>query len=620
MSYLGPLRLHFAGTFQAAPSTLNNDPRNYDDATFAQGNVEPGWNPFGDADFRLVGCTVRAAFGADGRPVDANDPVLGCLVADSDRQVAAKLVDLDPEQQFVSQIWGLEVRICDPAGATLVRGRFEPAAFTDLWVRAAGSSSPSDDFPLGAMYQSVLSSLEWGDVGGSAFLSGLRDSVGDGPLSIKFNVDGYDMTPTSADFTRGRIAGTIGPGSAAEPRHLVLGRQLMARGTPGTPLFSPAGGINFCVARVDRDAGKVYLDLGNALPTSTAGGPMRDLGTLSLTGGPGPSGGGAAHGATVQLGEVRYREDGWYERTAGVVELPEGRRLDRQELGLLAAGPLTLLLAGADGEARPAVTEPPGGVHVRADGFVLRLDPGAAADVRLFASRFGERAPGVRIDLALDASQLQGAPGQVGEPAGAVRFPTQLTAGPDGSVALTVEASDPGTPRGQIDGQVYGVRPLPEEATRPGADYPVNPSDFVSVRVWSGFDADEPPTWHGSIQPVLKQYANLYPVMSRFLDMSDYRSVCDHLRLLRMAFELDPDDPNSMPVTRDMSARKRQAILRWLTEVGPDGKPLLGVAPSEPALAAAPSRRQGVEPTLPPLPRGGKVAAAARRQALRGQT
>src|SRR3712207_8496379 len=34
MSYLNPLRLHFAGQFQASISTVNNDPVHYDNARF----------------------------------------------------------------------------------------------------------------------------------------------------------------------------------------------------------------------------------------------------------------------------------------------------------------------------------------------------------------------------------------------------------------------------------------------------------------------------------------------------------------------------------------------------------------------------------------------------------
>ena len=34
MSYLNPIRLHFSGQFQADPSTVNNDVRHFDNATF----------------------------------------------------------------------------------------------------------------------------------------------------------------------------------------------------------------------------------------------------------------------------------------------------------------------------------------------------------------------------------------------------------------------------------------------------------------------------------------------------------------------------------------------------------------------------------------------------------
>ena len=122
MSYLGALRLHFAGQFQSNVSTVNNDPAHFDNAIFKstyqamEGNhMRPpnGWfNPQGDAAFRLLGCTVGSAWLPSG-PVPASDPVLGYIVADSDGQVPGKMVDLDPEQQLVSEIWGLQVRIAD---------------------------------------------------------------------------------------------------------------------------------------------------------------------------------------------------------------------------------------------------------------------------------------------------------------------------------------------------------------------------------------------------------------------------------------------------------------------------------------------------------------------------
>src|ERR1700733_9043176 len=91
VSYLNPLRLHFAGTFEAAVSTVNNDPVHYDNARFDPSYDLPAtdtalngsFNPRGSGNWRLHECTVTAAFLADGSPVADADPVLHYLVADS---------------------------------------------------------------------------------------------------------------------------------------------------------------------------------------------------------------------------------------------------------------------------------------------------------------------------------------------------------------------------------------------------------------------------------------------------------------------------------------------------------------------------------------------------------
>ena len=102
MSYLNQLRLHFAGKFQAAPSTVNNDPTHYDNVNFKPEFQQEPWNPRGDADWRLIGCRVKAAWHADGTAAGSDNLILTCLVADSDRQVAAKLMCLDSQQQLAS--------------------------------------------------------------------------------------------------------------------------------------------------------------------------------------------------------------------------------------------------------------------------------------------------------------------------------------------------------------------------------------------------------------------------------------------------------------------------------------------------------------------------------------
>lgn len=617
MAYLNPVRLHFAGQFQAAVSTVNNDPTHFNNATFkpeyqqrqTPEDLRGWWNPRGDADWRLVGCAVTSAWHRDGKAAGAHDPVMSCLVADSDRAAPAKLVDLDSQQQLVSEIWGLEMRICDRSGATLLRGTYGAAAFADIWDR---SESGGGDIGAGAMYQSVLSDLEWGDVEGSPFLAELRGAAADGMLSVKFNVDSYNLNFRSPDFTLGRVVGTIGPAAAGEPHHFVAGRQLMATAGTGGNFFTPAGKINFCPALVDQQVGKVHLDLGNALPMAQSGGPPADLGALSLV---------CFAPQQLALAEIPYREEGWYERTAGVVTLPDDRALTAAEVETISTNPLALVLAGPDGARAPAIAEPPGGLHVRADRFVFRLDPGQTASVRLFATRYGQPYPGAAIRATFDPGQLQGGgPGpDVATPADAIDFPATFVAGDDGVATLRIEATDPGNPRAYIDGQVYGVRPALEETLDPGVGYPFNQWDFVSLLVWDGFQADDPPTWTGSLQPIFEQYANLYPVMDRFLNLSDYESVCAHRELLLLAFDLDPANSNAMPVTRDLSTAKRQAILHWLKHPGADGNPLLGEAAPRPP-APAEVREEAVVASVAPDRahlQGGKAAAAGRRIALR---
>jgi hypothetical protein len=641
MSYLNALRLHFAGRFQANVSTVNNDAGHFENATFkpeyqqmsgvnflAQAN---GWfNPEGDAAWRLLGCTVTSAFAPDGA-VPASDPVLACIVADSDTQPPAKLCDLDPEQQLVSEIWGLQVRIADGKGNTLLRGDFDPAAFIDIWDRATVSSGGDAD--AGASYQSVLRNLQWGDVSGSPFLLALQAAAADGLLSIKFNVDSFNLDYTSPKFMTGRITGTIGPTSAAEPAHLVLGRQFMAVQAPGGNFFVPAGGINFCVARVDQTAGLVYLDLGNALQTG-ADGTMVNIGDVQLgvydpiLTPPNPA------GSIIPIGTVTaatYTAVDWYANTAGVVVMT----VDPLLMPRVQSSPLTL--SSTQGNA---ITESNTGMFVRADRFVYRASPSDSVTMQVYATCYGAPvAQGTVISFSADNSQLQ--PGNmvnpldvppVGTPLAAIGYadppapPIVFTANTDanGQASLTLTMQNPGTPRWfnqgadfGIDGQVYGVRPSFQNTTDNGV---INPWNFVSILLWSEYQTQTPiPTWYADLQPIFQQYANLYPVMNRFLNLADYNDVVANRRLLQLAFGLDPANPNSMPVTRDLSAAKRQAILTWLAQptppLGTPPAPAPKVAPK--AVAAAPqvANESESEPAVPakPTPPRGKASAIARR-------
>ena len=81
------------------------------------------------------------------------------------------------------------------------------------------------------------------------------------------------------------------------------------------------------------------------------------------------------------------------------------------------------------------------------------------------------------------------------------------------------------------------------------------------------------PTWLDDVFPIFKQYANLYPVMTQnFVDLGNYYEVVGRRKTIKMSLELPMSNPNHMPVTRDLSASKRQVIVEWLSKE----KPLIG--------------------------------------------
>jgi hypothetical protein len=143
------------------------------------------------------------------------------------------------------------------------------------------------------------------------------------------------------------------------------------------------------------------------------------------------------------------------------------------------------------------------------------------------------------------------------------------------------------------------------------------------VLVFSPFQAPAKPAWFPDIQPILQQYGNLYPIMSKHLvDLGNYDSVVEHLKILELAFSLPVEDPNHMPVTRDLSDSKRYMILAWMRTPGADGLPLKGTAPRAAAVAAAPMATvPQVAVHLEPLQTAGKTAVLleyeARRKAAR---
>jgi Ferritin-like len=566
MSYLGLPRLVFAGQFQADPSTVNNDPEHFDTDRFRSDyqlvsgpNMNPPngwWNPDGSGAWRFFGCTVQRVYYGDGCWSDnpADDPIVGSAVSSNDAGVEAKLVDLDPEQQMVSMIFGLLI-IAGGGGSPGFRGDFRPAAFANIWPRYP--QGQPDSF-FGAFYQSVLESVTWDRPEGSRFLKELSAAAqATGKLSIKFNVDGYQDDRSRASFTFGRVVGSIGVHGPGEPSQFVAARLL----NPG-PGSTPALPLNTAYAAVQGDV--VTVDLGNSLPTTAVGGPFAALGTVALALlAPDPA------ASPHYIGELPYTNPGWYASTAGIVSM----RIPKGLMGPIAGTPLALLQPNAQTfpPYSPLLVEAPDGSWLRADDFVFRLDPGTTSKTTFYARQFGQPWAKAPIALGYDATSMKGqitqgptpGPSPVGLPEKALAFATSLTTGGDGTAELTLTASDPGNQRAYIDGQLYGVTYAPGNAPPPLGSVQDN-SLMLSALVFSGYQASEVPTWLRDVRPIFQQYADLYPVMKPFLDLGDFGAVVRMRKLLRNVFAAPITDPNAMPVTRDLSAAKRAMLLKWL--------------------------------------------------------
>ena len=556
MSYLDVPRLHFAGTFIAKPSTVNNTASNFEPTVT---NPFPSWNPNGNHFWQFLNCTVKSAFDADGAV--SGDPIINAGVASTDNPVPAKLVDLDTEQQMVSQIFGLQVKV-SISDTEYFMGDFRVVNFNDIFVRVINGRP---DSMFSAYFQSVLDNVQWSQTQ-SPFMQKLQ-SVSPNTLSIKFVVDGYNDDSTSPQFNQGRIVGTIGPAFEGEPPNFVIGRALRPAGQ-NSPL-------SFGYAKVDKQRQKVIVDLGNSIPTTSPMGPPPNLGVLQPAIIP-------TSGSPSILGEYDYSQPA-YETNAGVQEFPA----TPYQISLLASTPLGIIQVPAPNQS-PVVPLAEGAncTYINATQLVYRMNPADVVDVELVAVQFGEPAGGQEIKLELNGDLLQPAPISpappfspqpplppvptamipVATPASALTFTPSVITGPNGRATFKLYAYDPGNPRQFIVGQVYNVVFKWEKDK--DQSFPPDPNGALSVLVFDTFTGEA--TW-ANVGPFLSQYAKLYPFMDSLFPpgLADPTVYQKNIKAFEGVLTFPITDPRYMPVTRDMSRDKRNVLLAWLAAGAP---------------------------------------------------
>jgi len=626
MSYLNVPRLHFSGTFQADPSTVNNNDNNWDPTiafteespTYLPGNPDNQqlydnsvyWNPNGTHNWKL-NCTVLGAADDQGPfTAPSTDPIIGASVG-SVGTYPAKIVDLDPDNQAVSQIWGLEVQVGIPDPTTpgqllaSVTGTMPATAFCDLWNRTTNVADAVNNGTMSASFQALLENVVWTNAAASPLLQALAATSLPGLLSIRFTVDSYQSDANQPTFTYGRIVGTIGPALAGEaprstPRRLAPVQfwshpPLIPANLGTTPtIFSTFGAAG---AAWDAARSVLILDLGNTVPTLGAettvpsdGWPVDDV-TFQLTI-PGPSmspiaanlriksGAKLLDGAPVVVGTLSVNAT-TYATYAGVVEIPVSAELT----SFIGQQPLKLTNITQPAAAAVAVQEDLLGRYVDVDLPFLRLNPGDTGSVTLWATKFGKPWNQAQLDLSVQPPAQANNPGPpqpppnqpppvagtnyatwlTSTPPGVVSVPASVTTGPDGTCVVNLAASDPGFPRVYRDGQqgpggqVYFVTGCWQSWGQvflfSGA--PIN------LLVFSKYPMPASPSWDADVGPILSLYARLYPYMKSIIDLGDYDAVVGSSDAIRRVLNLPVSDPHHMPIVRDLDASRLAIINRW---------------------------------------------------------
>jgi hypothetical protein len=621
VSYLDSPRVHFRGWFQADVSTINNDVTAYD-VSPSTTPADPGWNPEGTGIFRFLDCSVTGGF-LHGKQVtsDTGDSATLATIQNANQRAPGKLVDLDPQQQMVSMIFGMQVRIVSPELKTLMQGEYTPAPFANLWQRQI--EGLRTDQKLGAMYQTVLEHVLWPEESDSPLLKELRKATKDGRLSIEFSVFGYGRDPKIPRYTMGHVVGTIGPWQPGEPRHFIFGRQLIAQG----PMFgTPAGKVATLQAKAAGDARSITVDFGNSFQIENANSGFADIGQVLLgvlTTNPDNIQKTVASSGVVIIGEVPYLSPNWFTQTAGVQTFDlTGNDAAAK---VLPSCPLVVVSPNAEtaGSYDVRLQETIDGVFTRADMFVFRIEPGAEQPIDFYGTRFGSPLPSADIALSNSGNflaMLAGTPPDISMPSDGVNIPAigaspvTITTGANGHVQFALKANRSGPtidgnpwPRGYLGGQLYA---LGYQLAQQPANYVSNPGNFISILAYSTKYNPQSvsPTWYQDIQPLFAQYGKLYPIMNRYVvDLADYKSVVANLKILTLVFSLPGDDPNHMPVTRDLGVADRAMILQWLSMSGADGLPPLGTAPPKALMTALAT--ESVTPSgMDPLQTAGKTA------------
>lgn len=584
MSYLNNPKLVFSGDFLSDVSTVNNDVAHYNNETFqksfqefGKGAVNGWWNPEGGAIFDFKNTRVQQLFYADGTVEnDSNlNELIGQIVTGAEGRATGKMVDLDPQQQMVSELWSVKLRILTASNELLLEGSIDPAGFRDLQYRQHAGAQINGQ-PLGGTWTSVLTDLVWGEkYSDNRFFKELKETTHHNKLSINLNGFGYYYNhATDGRFSLGKIIGAIGPWFENEPLTFAPNRRLYGTvnsSSTSTQVFFSTTNFIF-----EKENKRLTIDFGSSFPVENSIGSVSYMQKLILGVSNSKLSNSISNKTVVlkssdftEIAPIDYTPGDWLLKTGGMINI---ENLPDKIVEQLVSNQLILVTPSTDNNFNLIAREAIDGYLVRADNFVQRIDYNQTNDISIYAYQWGKPIKNAQINLTLDPktpsipkgpkSPICVTPGN-NFPQDGLGFKPSIQIN-NGLSTLQLTGNKINEPRDYIDGQIYFLNYAINNINTDPAIGPFT-NDSISIHLRSYYEIPETPTWQ-DISQIMIQFSNLYPIMSKYLvDLGDPVALIEKKKILQFAFGQDIKNAMYMPVTRDLSETKRAAILKWLS-------------------------------------------------------
>ena len=603
-SYLDVPRLTFTGRVHVDVATMNNNPCNYD-VNRPELIIPPSggnWNINGTGQFTFFDVSVTSAV-ATNAPIQ--DAIIGSRVVNNLNMPYPKIVDLDVDHQLSSEVYGLHLAIVRTNGDVALQARAEVMPLVqDIWTRRICDLSNADE-NMGTKAVTVLTDIKWGNIAGSHVLQELQTLTANNHRNLSITLNVFNFNRVGQYLAT--VVGAIGVAYANEPLHFAGDRLMTHHDVEqiSLPLSSddPCSKTNGTIPpwifkapfHINNNALRLSVDFGNSLTTNEQG-TLRNIGEIWLG-----VQSGVDNGCIHIIGDaIPYMETNW-NAVGSIVD----RILTTEQYNLLLTSPLLVVRTaitfiskddpighgsiGSSSSTSPilhscvnnalqlqVMLKEPTHFLRPTHHYLGRLEYMQEMTVQLQLTSCGKPVK----DETVTVTQ-----GEVirSVPRGGI-VPTSNTdkTNEQGLVSFTFRVNKKITlPRqilrqdcnnitisqAPIEGQVYFFDYSTSKTQHDRFDE-TGSMNRIAIRAFSFFDEPEDPNWIDHVQPIFKQYEQLFPVMHDFIRLGNYTQVtlARNLHMLEFAMSVDINHPNYMPVTRDLSPTKQRMILKWLRQ------------------------------------------------------